>query len=328
MAKRSIIYQGYCFDIAYKHINNHQEKNMVFLHGWGSNKELMLLAFGGVFKDFNHYYIDLPGFGDSPNDKVLSTNDYSKIIDLFLHTLGVRADIITGHSFGGKVALGCKNDAMILLSAAGILTPKSWKVRIKILLAKILKICKFRAKFLRSADAHALNEAMYQVFKQVVSEDFAPFYKQCKKKVTIFWGEEDKATPLSSGQKIASLIADNRFFVLKGDHFFFLKQGKIIDEKYHFQGIIAMKTIIVHAKGKVQGVGYRKFCQAKALELNITGTAQNLADGSVEVYAQGSDIALKAFIDALKKGPSKAAVTHLEYQDISSRDFDQFKILV
>ncbi|WP_253248325.1 acylphosphatase [Helicobacter sp. 12S02634-8] len=89
-----------------------------------------------------------------------------------------------------------------------------------------------------------------------------------------------------------------------------------------------MKTIIVHAKGKVQGVGYRKFCQAKALELNITGTAQNLADGSVEVYAQGSDIALKAFIDALKKGPSKAAVTHLEYQDISSRDFDQFKILV
>ncbi len=40
--------------------------------------------------------------------------------------------------------------------------------------------------------------------------------------------------------------------------------------------------------GRVQGVGFRYFVQAKAAELALTGWARNLDDGRVEVYAGGT----------------------------------------
>ncbi|PAF47679.1 2-hydroxy-6-oxohepta-2,4-dienoate hydrolase [Helicobacter sp. 12S02232-10] len=237
MAKRSIIYQNNTFEIAYTFYNRQAKKNIIFLHGWGSNKELMESAFKDVFTEFNHCYIDLPGFGNSPNSIIISTDEYAHIIDSFLRSLSIKADLIVGHSFGGKLALLCQNDEIILLSSSGILVPKPLKVKIKIILAKIFKILKLKTKIFRSADANNLNEAMYAIFKNVVQEDFEPIYANCTKKATIFWGKEDKATPLATGYKISKLIAKNRFFILDGDHYFFLKQGKIIDEKYHSRNL-------------------------------------------------------------------------------------------
>ena len=49
-------------------------------------------------------------------------------------------------------------------------------------------------------------------------------------------------------------------------------------------GIIRL-TAFVH--GHVQGVGFRWFTRAKALELGLVGTATNLTDGRVEV---GNDV--------------------------------------
>ncbi|MFC4560284.1 acylphosphatase [Nocardiopsis mangrovi] len=40
-------------------------------------------------------------------------------------------------------------------------------------------------------------------------------------------------------------------------------------------------------RGRVQGVGFRWWVRARALELGLTGTATNLADGRVEVVAEG-----------------------------------------
>ncbi|PAF43871.1 alpha/beta hydrolase [Helicobacter sp. 11S03491-1] len=237
MAKRLIVYNGNEFEISYTFSHHHCQKNIVFLHGWGSNKEVMELAFRDTFSDYNHFYVDMPGFGNTPNHIVISTLDYAAIIDSFANCVGIFPDIIVGHSFGGKVALLCQCHEIILLSSAGIPTPKPLKIKVKIMLAKIFKILKIKSNALRSADANNLNEAMYAVFKKVVDEDFSDIYASSNKKATIFWGKDDLATPLSSGEKIAKLMRDNRFFVLEGDHYFFLKQGKIIDEKYHHKEI-------------------------------------------------------------------------------------------
>ncbi|MFG2086526.1 MULTISPECIES: acylphosphatase [unclassified Spirillospora] len=40
-------------------------------------------------------------------------------------------------------------------------------------------------------------------------------------------------------------------------------------------------------RGHVQGVGFRWWVRARALELGLDGTAANLADGRVEVVAEG-----------------------------------------
>ena len=47
----------------------------------------------------------------------------------------------------------------------------------------------------------------------------------------IFWGEDDSATSLKSGEKIASLIKKSIFTSYSGDHYFFLKHAKNICER-------------------------------------------------------------------------------------------------
>ncbi|MDO7252545.1 alpha/beta fold hydrolase [Helicobacter cappadocius] len=236
MAKRLICYRGNEFELSYTFLNHHCSKNILFLHGWGSNKELMELAFKNSFKDFNHYYLDMPGFGNSPNSVVISTQDYAQITNEFIASFDIKINVIVGHSFGGKVALLCNSDEIILLSSAGIPIQKSLRVKTKIFLAKIFKTLGINSSKLRSADAENLNEAMYEVFKQVVNEDFSNIYAHFCKKAYVFWGRSDSATPLWCGEKISTLIPNNHFFVLEGDHYFFLKQAKIIDEQYHKEG--------------------------------------------------------------------------------------------
>jgi acylphosphatase len=41
--------------------------------------------------------------------------------------------------------------------------------------------------------------------------------------------------------------------------------------------------------GRVQGVGFRWWVRANALELGLVGFAENLADGRVKVVAEGSE---------------------------------------
>ncbi|MEO7070615.1 MAG: acylphosphatase [Nostocoides sp.] len=48
----------------------------------------------------------------------------------------------------------------------------------------------------------------------------------------------------------------------------------------------------VFLRGRVQGVGFRWWTRARALELGLAGHARNPADGRVEVVAQGSVVAV------------------------------------
>ena len=56
-------------------------------------------------------------------------------------------------------------------------------------------------------------------------------------------------------------------------------------------------------KGRVQGVGFRWYVRARALELGLVGSATNLADGRVEVVAEGPEPACRALLGLLPGGP-------------------------
>lgn len=71
----------------------------------------------------------------------------------------------------------------------------------------------------------------------------------------------------------------------------------------------------IRVSGNVQGVGYRYFCKLHAAELGITGSARNLSDGSVEVWASGETPAIETFTGYLQEGPSFAGVTNLEIEN-------------
>ena len=52
-------------------------------------------------------------------------------------------------------------------------------------------------------------------------------------------------------------------------------------------------------RGRVQGVGFRWWTRARALELGLVGHARNLPDGRVEVNAQGPEEPVRALIELL-----------------------------
>ncbi len=62
------------------------------------------------------------------------------------------------------------------------------------------------------------------------------------------------------------------------------------------------KELHATVRGRVQMVMYRDYARRGALRLGLTGTVQNLKDGTVEVFAQGEEEVLKKFIERLKKG--------------------------
>lgn len=227
MALKSIQYKQHTINISYEILNPQAKVDLIILHGWGSNKSLMKQSFGKTMDSFRHIYIDLPGFGNSTCNIALDTNDVARIVELTMIHINAAKDIIVGHSFGGKVATVLEPDMLVLLSSAGIVRPKSFKVKAKIALFKFIKLfgfSKLRSLFVAD-DAKSLSEPMYQTFKNVVDEDFTSNFKVCKAKTLVCWGENDTATPLSSGEKIAELIEDAKMIVYEGDHYFFMQHA-------------------------------------------------------------------------------------------------------
>lgn len=231
MAVKEVKYGGKIYRISYETVNPANKDVALFLHGWGANKEIMKKAFGAYFKDLRHVYVDMPGFGASSMHGALATKDYAKIMKTFLDELGASPKIIFGHSFGGKVATLLNPQYLALLSSAGIVAKKSLWVRFKIALFKFLKLSGlgFLYKFFATKDVKGMSKTMYETLKNVVDEDFSSKFADFGGKAFIFWGEEDKATPLKSGERVSRLIKNSEFHALKGDHFFFLLHARYID---------------------------------------------------------------------------------------------------
>ncbi|WP_297442159.1 alpha/beta hydrolase [Sulfurimonas sp.] len=233
MAVKSIQYKQHTFDISYEIVNPQAKVDIIILHGWGSNKNLMKQTFAPYMESFRHIYIDLPGFGNSTCSTSMKTSDVARVVELFMIHINASKDIILGHSFGGKVALLLEPQVLVLVASAGIYTQKSLKVQAKIAVFKALKIfgfSKLRSLFVAD-DAKKLSEYMYQTFKNVVNEDFSDEFSKYEGKALLFWGKEDMATPLSSADKIHELIKDSKLEVYDGDHYFFMKNAEDISGK-------------------------------------------------------------------------------------------------
>lgn len=230
MAIKTIRLDSQAFDIAYDIVNPTATNDLIILHGWGSNKEIMKQAFSSTLNEFRHIYVDLPGFGKSTNDYALTVFDYAKVVDAFIEKLGAKKFVIMGHSYGGKVATLLNPEHLVLLSSAGIIEEKSAKVKAKIVLAKTLNsfgLGKITKAF-RSKDVEKMSENMYATFKNAISENLENDFANFENKAFVFWGKADTATSLASGEKIHSLIKNSSFKAYDGDHYFFLKNSNDI----------------------------------------------------------------------------------------------------
>lgn len=86
------------------------------------------------------------------------------------------------------------------------------------------------------------------------------------------------------------------------------------------------KKIIV--KGKVQRVFYRQSARMKAKESGITGTVENLVDGStVVIVATGNEEQISTFIEWCKQGPPAAKVSGIEIVALPLQEYRNFSVL-
>ena len=61
-------------------------------------------------------------------------------------------------------------------------------------------------------------------------------------------------------------------------------------------------------RGQVQGVGFRWWTRARALELGLVGSATNLDDGRVEIVAEGPRAACSDLLACLRAAGSPGRV--------------------
>ena len=89
---------------------------------------------------------------------------------------------------------------------------------------------------------------------------------------------------------------------------------------------MANKTLVAIVDGMVQGVGFRYSTVRQARALGLKGTVRNLADGRVEVVAEGEEDRLARLRTWLAHGPAGAHVrcvdTRLEPYRGAFTDFD------
>ena len=89
------------------------------------------------------------------------------------------------------------------------------------------------------------------------------------------------------------------------------------------KALIARRYLI---SGRVQGVGFRYFAERAARQTGVTGWARNLADGRVEVHANGSAQELSDFEARLRTGPALADIRGFESSDTAVIPSSGFRI--
>ncbi|HYF02684.1 MAG TPA: acylphosphatase [Patescibacteria group bacterium] len=80
-------------------------------------------------------------------------------------------------------------------------------------------------------------------------------------------------------------------------------------------------------KGKVQGVGFRRFVEKEAERIDVQGFTENLDDGNVRIVAEGFKSQLADLLKSVETGPQFSQVEEccVEWHDFKN-EFHGFSI--
>ena len=201
---------------------------ILFLHGWGQNKEMMKPIVEELKYNYKCIIIDMPGFGESNFNNEKNLNEYTQTIYGFLERKDLRPKYIIGHSFGGKVALNYyfnyQGVEKIIFIGSPLLKPKrTIKYYFKIYTYKLKKILKKNIVNLGSKDYLDCKSEMKHFFINIVNTHFNKQIKQIKIPVLLIWGKKDDKVPLSKAKKLKKRIKKSELIIENGGHFAYLE---------------------------------------------------------------------------------------------------------
>ena len=203
-------------NINYSYYENSSKTNLIFLHGWGQNIEMMLPIAKPFITKYTVSIVDLPGFGLSDEPKeIWSIFDYADMVDYFAKQFKMKNPIIVGHSFGGKIAL-CygikyKPSKLVLLASPFRSKPNTNNIKNKVLksLKKIPVINRFEdfaKRHMGSTDYKNATKMMRDILVKHVNYDLTDQVKNIKCPTLMIWGTKDTAVPYEEAIKLEKLI--------------------------------------------------------------------------------------------------------------------------
>lgn len=207
-------------------------EDIVLLHGWGQNIEMMV-PLGDKFKDnYRITIIDLPGFGLSEEPKeVFSVFDYTEVVHELLISLDINNPIIMGHSFGGRIAIiyASKYEVCKLVLFGSPCVRHEYKSLKQSFYKGIKKIkifnplVNFMKNHIGSVDYRNATPMMRDILVKTVNQDLSDYARHIKCPTLLIWGEDDEAVPVSEAKELESLLSDGALIVLPGTHYCYLE---------------------------------------------------------------------------------------------------------
>jgi acylphosphatase len=87
------------------------------------------------------------------------------------------------------------------------------------------------------------------------------------------------------------------------------------------------QRVTVYYSGMVQGVGFRYSVKSEVNGFEVTGTVRNLADGRVELIAEGVRVELEGLLEAIRQSDVGRFIRHEQVDWTDARnEFRTFEI--
>lgn len=208
-------------------------KDIILLHGWGQNIEMMKPV-GDNFSDrYRITILDLPGFGQSEEPKSPWTIElYSNMLEEFVEKLKIKKPIVIGHSFGGRVAIrfSARNpiEKLILFGSPCIRFDEELPFHVKVLkklkqLPGLNEFGEYMKQYIGSRDYKAASPIMRQTLVEVVNEDLSKFAREIEEPTLLIWGENDTEAPVNEAKELEKIMNDAALIILPGTHYAYLE---------------------------------------------------------------------------------------------------------
>lgn len=220
-------------DVAVNYIQYGEGKDVLLLHGWGQNIEMMKPIGDNLSSRFRITILDFPGFGESDEPgHAWTIDDYSNMLEIFIKSVGIKKPIIMGHSFGGRVAIrySAHNtiEKLVLFGSPCIRTQKDLPMSVKILkavkrLPGFNQLGEYMKKYIGSRDYKAASPVMRQTLVNVVNEDLSMYAKDIEEPTLLIWGENDEEASLEEAKLLEAIMVDAGLIVLPGTHYAYLE---------------------------------------------------------------------------------------------------------
>ncbi len=218
-------------DIDINYVQYGTGKDVVLLHGWGQNIQMMD-PLGKLLKNCRITILDLPGFGSSMEPSfAYNISDYASLLHEFCKELKIDNPILIGHSFGGRIAIYYASIypvSKLVLFGSPFIKRENDSLKLKVF--KSLKKIKFLNNFaevmknhLGSEDYKNASGVMRQILVNTVNTDLSSNASKITCPTLLIWGNNDEAVPVSEAKKLESLIDDSALIVLNGTHYCYLE---------------------------------------------------------------------------------------------------------